>query len=221
MHDYDRTMGRTNMESFEFQAEEEMNEFEFEGEQELISEEEVNELATELMSATNEQELEQFLDGLVNRVGDAVRKVGSKAVDFARSPAGQQIGHTLRTVARTALPLIAEKVVDRYAPGFGPLAGGAVEGIGQAMGLELEGLSHEDRDFEVAKQFVRLAADAAQTAAHAPPHEDPVLVAKHAMTEAARQYAPGLLASVPTANPHGSSAGRWFRDGSRIVLEGA
>ena len=84
MHDTDRTMGRTNME-FGFQGEGNMNEFyaemengEFQGEQPLLHEEELNEMAAELLSVTNDRELEQFL-------GDVFKKVGSAVGSFVRS----------------------------------------------------------------------------------------------------------------------------------------
>src|SRR5262245_48390091 len=118
MHDTDRTMGRTNMEAFEFQGEEEMNEFygeseqEYEGEQPLLQEEELNEMATELLSVTNDRELEQFLGGVFKKVGNAV---GS----FVKSPIGQQMGGMLKGVAKQALPMVGQAVGNYFAPGVG------------------------------------------------------------------------------------------------------
>ena len=91
------------------------------------------------------------------------------------------------------------------------------------FGLELEGLSHEDREFEVAKQFVKLATDAAQNAAAPPPGASPAQVAQKALTEAAKKFAPGLLGGG--GNGAGLAAGghhhgRWIRKGHKIVLYG-
>ena len=53
----------------------------------------------------------------------------------------------------------------------GPLGapiGSGLASIGRrALGLELEGLSHEDQEFEAAKRFVRFAGEAVNNAASA------------------------------------------------------
>jgi uncharacterized protein (DUF697 family) len=212
MHDIDRTMGRTNMEAFEFQGEEEMNEFQSEGEG-VLHEEELNELATELLSVANEQELEQFLGGLIKKVGSAV---GS----FVKSPVGQQLGGMLKGVAKKALPIAGAALGNLIAPGVGGAIGGKLgSAAGSLFGLELEGLSHEDREYEVAKQFVRLAADATHNATKAPPGTPPAKVAQSALTQAAQKFAPGLLAGGPSAGS-GGARGRWIRKGNKIVLYG-
>jgi len=228
MHDIDRTLGHTNMETgYEFQAEEEAGEYgEFQAETgEGLGEEELNELATELLSVTQERELEQFM-------GSVFEKVKGAVTDFARSPVGQQVGGMLKNVAHQALPVLGQMagtaIGERFGmPGVGGQIGSALAtGAGSLFGLELEGLSNEDRDFEMAKQFVRLAADAAQTAAHAPPGQNPVEVAQNAIVEAAQKYAPGLLEphGGPMAgggpSPHGATSGRWVRKGNKIVLYG-
>jgi hypothetical protein len=226
MHDYDRTMGRTNMEAFEFQGEEEMNEFygeseagEYEGEQPLLQEEELNEMATELLSVTNDRELEQFL-------GNVFKKVGSAVGSFVKSPIGQQMGGMLKGVAKQALPMVGQAVGNYFAPGVGGAIGSQVgSAAGQLFGLELEGLSHEDRDFEVAKQFVRLAADAAQNAAHAGPGQNPAAIAQHAIADAASRYAPGLIAPAQGGYGGGvqagaTASGRWVRKGNKLIVYG-
>jgi hypothetical protein len=217
MHDIDRTMGRTNMESaFEFQGEEE-SESEFQGEREagLFHEEELNELATELLSVSNERELDQFL-------GDVFKKVGSAVGSFVKSGVGQQLGGMLKNVAKTALPMVGSAVGNLVVPGVGGAVGGKLaSAAGQMFGLELEGLSHEDRDFEVAKQFVRLAADAAQTATQASPGMPPGQIAKQAVTAAAQKYAPGLIGNGSGGtSASGADHGRWVRTGRKIVLYG-
>jgi hypothetical protein len=217
MHDIDRTMGRTTMETaFEFQGEEEA-ETEFQGEQEagVFHEEELNELATELLSVSNDRELQQFF-------GDVFKKVGSAVGSFVRSPVGQQLGGMLRGVAKQALPMVGSALGNLVVPGVGGMVGGKLaSAAGQMFGLELEGLSHEDRDFEVAKQFVRLAADAAQTAAQAAPSASPALIAKQAITAAAQKFAPGLLGDGGSAAAvAGATSGRWIRRGRKIVIYG-
>jgi hypothetical protein len=219
MHDLDRTMGRTNMETaFEFQGEEETeNEFSGENEGGLFHEEELNEMATELLSVSSEREMEQFL-------GDVFKKVGSAVGSFVKSPIGQQLGGMLKGVAGQALPMVGSALGNLVVPGVGGVVGGKLaSAAGQMFGLELEGLSNEDRDFEVAKQFVKLAADAAHTATQAAPGTPPAQVAKQAIVEAAQKFAPGLLnghgggaAAIAAGAPHG----RWVRKGRKIVLYG-
>jgi len=218
MHDIDRTMGRTNMETaFEFQGEEESetNEFQGESQEGLFHEEELNELATELLSVSNDKELEQFL-------GDVFKKVGSAVGSFVKSPVGQQLGGMLKGVAKQALPMVGSALGNLVVPGVGGAIGGKLaSAAGQMFGLELEGLSHEDRDFEVAKQFVKLAADAAQTATQAPAGTPAAQIAKQAITEAAQKYAPGLIGGGQAAAASGGAAhGRWIRKGRKIVLYG-
>jgi hypothetical protein len=218
MHDMDRTMGRTNMETaFEFQGEEESENNEFQGEREagLFHEEELNELATELLSVSNERELEQFL-------GDVFKKVGSAVGSFVKSPIGQQLGGMLKGVAKQALPMVGSALGNLVVPGVGGAIGGKLaSAAGNMFGLELEGLSHEDRDFEVAKQFVRLASDAAQTATQASPGTSPAQIAKQAITEAAKKFAPGLLGrNGHTGASSGADHGRWVRKGRKIVVYG-
>lgn len=219
MHDIDRTMGRTNMETaFEFQGEEEaQNEFQGESEAGLFHEEELNELATELLSVSNDRELQQFL-------GDVFKKVGSAVGSFVRSPVGQQLGGMLKGVAKQALPMVGSALGNLVVPGVGGMVGGKLaSAAGQMFGLELEGLSHEDRDFEVAKQFVRLAADAAQTAAQAAPNAPAAQIAKQAISDAAQKFAPGLLGGGGgngVATAAGGHSGRWVRRGRHIVIYG-
>ena len=86
-------------------------------------------------------------------------------------------------------------------------------------------MSPEDQEFEVAQRFVRLAGDAAQMVAQAPPQAPPAQAARSALAAAARIHAPGLL---KPSSPGMAGAevrrrrttGRWVRRGNRIVLLG-
>jgi hypothetical protein len=90
-------------------------------------------------------------------------------------------------------------------------------------------LEQEDREFEGAKQFVRLGADTVKQAAVASPAADPRAVAQNAAIAAANKHAPGLLGGAARAMPGampGAMAGmrgrtgRWMRRGNKIVLYG-
>lgn len=239
MHDLDRTLGNTHMESgfaghqreaadaFEYEDEladeyaqegefggegEFDGEEEFEYEDEVLHEEEVEELAAELLSVSSEHELQKAL-------GNVISKVGRAAGRFVRSPVGQQLGGVLRTAAKTALPIAGRAIGNAIAPGVGGAIGGQLaSAAGSMFGLELEGLSHEDAEFEVAKQFVRMAADAARTATEAPANVHPREIAERAVDAAARKFAPGLTQELVVG---GGGSGRWVRKGNTLVIYGA
>lgn len=219
MHDIDRSQLESGYEAFEA----EQFEYAFEGgpgrsgqSASPFSEAEEMELAAELLEVTNEAELDHFLGDLIKRGASAVGK-------FIKSPTGQALGGVLKGAAKQALPMLG-KAVGTY---FGGPAGAAVGGqlastAGKLFGLELEGLSHEDQEYETARQFVRLAGTAASTAASAPPNTPPPVAAKTAFASAAKQFAPGMLGQGlggAAAGVEGRS-GRWVRRGRKIILYG-
>ena len=62
---------------------------------------------------------------------------------------------------------------------FGASIGsGLASAAGRVFGLELEGLSREDQEFETAKRFVRFASEAVKDAASASPAGDPQALAR-------------------------------------------
>ncbi|WP_431103209.1 hypothetical protein [Roseateles noduli] len=216
MHDIDRTQMEYENEQFEF------GENEWSTESGAFSEAEELELAGELLSVANEGELDRFLGDLVSR---ATKAVGS----FARSPIGQAVGGVLKGVAKKALPMAGTAIGTYFGGPLGARIGsGLANAASNALGLEAE-MAGEDREFEGAKQFVRLAAQTAAQAASAPPNADPRAVAQQAAVAAAKQHAPGLLtggasaASAPptAARPGAATSGRWVRRGHRIVIFGA
>jgi hypothetical protein len=83
------------------------------------------------------------------------------------------------------------------------------EGI---FGTELEGLSPEDREFETALRFVRMASEMTRIAARASPGAAPDIIASHAECLVARHLAPGLF-RVPPASSVGFRARRRARLG--------
>ena len=115
------------------------------------------ELAAELLDVTNEAELEGFLGRVV---AATARNIGG------RLPAdtGRALVAVLRRTAERTLPTLATSRRPR-----GPAAGpSAAETAARVYGLELEGMSAEDRDFEIARQFLRFAQAATARAATAP-----------------------------------------------------
>jgi len=216
MHDLDRTLTELNNESSnEYGYEFGESEFETSAENwgETLNEADEMELATELLSVGSEAELDHFLGGLLRTAGK-----------FLKSKTGQALGGMLKAAAKTALPVIGNAI----APGIGGMVASAAS---DAFGLEMEGLSAEDAEWEAAKSFVRFADAAIKQASSAHPSVPPQAAARTALIQAAKQFAPGLLRETgsphhPRAQPaspahHGSGAsGRWIRRGNKIILLG-
>jgi hypothetical protein len=139
-------------------------------------------------------------------------------------------------VAKKALPIAGGAIGGYFGGPLGAQIGsGLANAAGSALGLEAESLEAEDREFEGARQFVRVAADTVNAAANAPPGADPRAVAQSAAVAAASKHAPGLVGQgggmpngggmqgggVPGQHHHGRHhAGRWVRHGRKIVLYG-
>jgi len=111
-------------------------------------------LAAELLTVSNEAELDQFLGKLIRGVGRGFRR-------FARSGFGRFLGGALRNVARAALPTLGGALGSLIPiPGVGTALGAAAgNAVGGALGLEFEGLSNEDREFEIARRIVRIGIE--------------------------------------------------------------
>jgi len=214
MHDIDNTLTELELEGEEeFEWEDpDIEPGEFEGSN-LFDEAEEMEMASDLLNVSSDQELEMFLGKLFRKVSRGVRRV-------IRSPVGRALGGVLKRVAKRALPIAGAALGNLVAPGIGGVIGGKLaSGAGRIFGLELEGLSPEDQEFEAARRFVRLAADAAAKAAAAPAAAHPTQVARAALASAARKHAPGLLGGTSALG--GGRSGRWVRRGRNIVVMGA
>jgi hypothetical protein len=212
-------------ESFELSPEYEAleaGEFEMGGEtgwghesHEVLSEQELMELTHELLEVSSEQELDMFLGDLIKRVGG-----------FIRSPAGQAIGGVLKGVAKKLMPVAGAALGGFVGGPIGAKIGGGLANLaGNALGLEYE-MSAEDREFEGAKQFVKLASSAIRSAAATPQTANPIAQAQAAVAAAAQRHAPGLLEGmgvVQAGAPAGGCArgGRWIRKGRNIILVNA
>jgi hypothetical protein len=190
-----------------------------------LSEADEMELAAEFLEITTEGELDQFLGNLVRKAGRAIGKA-------VKSPLGRAIGGVLKPLAKAALP-VAGKALGTFVGGpvGGMIGGKLASAAGRMFGLELEGLSAEDREFEVARRFVRMASATTKNALNAPPNANPVAVAKQAAAIAGRKLAPGLSRRGPAdvgpaiagadIVPAGSRRrGSWIRRGRRIILLG-
>ncbi len=229
MHDIDRALFEGQDEGTWGEVMDEESGYSFEGEQSPFQAEDSYEndemwgetdgetdelaLAAELLAVTDEGELDQFL-------GSLARRAVSAAKDFAGSSAGKAVGNILKSAARKALPQLGQAVGNYIVPGAGGQAGrrmGQWLGTKFESGLQLEGLSPEDRDLETARAFVRFATSTAQRAAAMPKSVPAPLAAQKAATAAARQHLPGLLKS-PGKSGSPAESGRWIRRGRNIVI---
>jgi hypothetical protein len=182
----------------------------------FLSDEQEMELTSELLEVTGEQELEQFLSNLISTVGSAVGQ-------FARSDTGRALGGVLKDAARQALPIVGRAVGQWASPTRGgDIGADLATQAGRALGLELEGLSAEDAEFEAARQFVRFATEAARNACLGQSYGPPEQVARTAAVQAAQVHAPGLAPRLQgRSGSRWPRSGRWIRRGQTIVLIGA
>ena len=217
MHDLDRVqIGGRETETYEFGG--------GGGGGRIFNEQQEWELASELLEVGNEQEFEQFLGNLISKAG---RAVGS----FISSPTGQAIGGVLKNAAGQLLPMAGQAIGGYFGGPTGAQIGGQLaQAAGGALGLEAEA---EEREWEAATTFVRLAGETVRNAASAPQGANPMAISQSALAQASQAHAPGLVAPPEAmggamGGPYGGGApmgggrsGRWIRRGGKIVLFGA
>jgi hypothetical protein len=176
----------------------------------VFSEDEELEFASELLEIATERELDEFVHGLIRNAQQALNEAAEPAVEY-------DIGDILKGIAKVALPIIGGVAGGFFGgPGGAALGSSLAGSVGHAFGLELEGLSPEDSEFEVGKQFIKFAGATVKNALEADPELDPATIAHQAAVEAARLYAPGLMnisgASNPIPMDHDRN-GRWLSNG--------
>lgn len=265
MHDMDRIMNEEFNEEYGFLNENEMGyegewegewagegEWEWEGEGEwewegeTLNEDTEYELAAELLSVSNEEELDQFL-------GKLVRKVGSGVSRFAKSGIGRTLIGGLKSVAKVGLPIAGKLAGGFFGGPVGAAIGGKLGGMASKLfEIQGEGMSNEDLEFEMARRYVRLASSATRNAATAAKRGGPPKqIATQAIKKAAARHMPGLLknrsivmgghsAGLSGGGSYGGGggsyggssyasgadasegqSGTWSRRGNRIILYGA
>jgi hypothetical protein len=178
-----------------------------------FDESEEAELAMELLAVASEAELDQFLGKLIKGAWKGVKKVG-KAI----APLARPLGGALRGLAKTALPFVGGALGSFIPiPGVGTAIGTAVgSAVGSALEMEFTSMETEEREFEMARRFVRIAGTAAQQAAQAAARlggsGNPTTAVRDALQAAARAHLPRLA--------RGQGNGRWERRGNRILVSG-
>jgi hypothetical protein len=176
----------------------------------VFSEMDEMELAVGLLGVTTHAELESFLGDVINQAG---RVIGKAVPPLG----GSALASILTAAAKQSLPVVDGVLEHRPSQ--------TVSAAAKYLGLELEGLSPEDQEFEAAKQFIRFAGDATKNAVASPVSMSP----QAAATQAARRYAPGLRGGLagaappadapPADGPTGTAqSGRWVRRGPNIIV---
>jgi hypothetical protein len=216
MHDLDLALHELEPEyegAEAFEGEGEAIEPEAEYDSEGFEQNEEYELATELLEATSDEEIEHFFGKLFKKAAGALGRA-----------AGGPLSSVIRSVAKKALPMLGTAAGTYFGGPLGASIGAKLgSSAGQMFGLELEGMSPEDQELEVARRVVRLASDAARQLSAVAPTGDLTSAAKSAVMSAAAKHAPGLLGAVGpgiASALHGGTgqSGRWIRRGRRIVL---
>jgi hypothetical protein len=197
-----------------------------------LNEQQESELASQLMEIASEDEMDYFLPaliglgaqllpGLIKGIGGLF---GGKANEISPSR-GSAVEGELKSIAKVALPFLGS-AVGSIVPGIGTAIGGA---LGSALGglfeLEMEELEPEDKAFEQARRFVRLAVTTGQKAAAIPAHVDPSSAAQAAVRAAVQQAlgpkaARNRVAATGEVERLRGPSGRWIRRGNKIVLYG-
>lgn len=154
----------------------------------VFGETEEMELGAQLLEVTDENELDGFIGKLIARTTGGTNGSG----------VSRHLRGLLCQAAKRALPIIGDAAGNLIAPGVGGAAGSRLAAAaGDLFGLELEGLSPEDQEFEVARRFVRFAGASARNARRSRGGVPPQIAAQQAVGAAARRYAPGLLRRRP------------------------
>jgi hypothetical protein len=170
-------------------------------------------LAAELLNAAGRPSFHALLGRLVRSAASA----SGRALDDS---VANELVKLLQVAARHALPAL-------NAPGSTTLhTSPPTKRIARFFGIELEGLSPEDQEFELARRFAQLATEAVRQAALAPKHLPPVAIARRAAARAARRYAPGWVSPhaqaptllAPRASPSFAPTGRRVRHGAGVAV---
>mgnify|MGYP007071095063 CR=1 FL=1 len=178
------------------------------------------ELATELLGVTNEAQMDEFMRNLFKKVGAVAKRAWN-------SPVGGFLRKSLGKLA----PIAGTMVGGMFGGPLGAKIGGKIgSGAARLFRLELEGLSAEDQEFEIARAYVRFAGDATKRAAMN--HQkgmEPKKAVQTALAESARLHAPGLLETNEMGGMDGGyrsagasqipASGTWFRRGNRIYIK--
>jgi hypothetical protein len=228
MHDIDHTLSLAELENS------------FEQPDRVLDEDQVEQLAQQLIEANDEFELEEAMDAVyISTIPNSeleFESAGSnpawnKLKDFARSGAwaGPTAGLAANQLTKAGADFakkkgwIEEGTKDFLKTWVAPALGwGTAALTGYGVGklkqrpTEDQQTTEEELEFEGASNLVRTLSDAARTAARHKNDAPPATVAKKAFVSAVKKHAPHLL----KASQGKAKSGRWTRRGNQIILHG-
>lgn len=137
--------------------------------------------ATALLEASGPAALPAVLARLLQRAARAAGGTIDRALE-------RELIGLLQRAARVALP----------EPCAFASPGGCAARASRFFGIELEGLSPEDQEFESARRFIQLVHAVAGQALRAPSRLRPAFAARLVAARAARRFAPGWSAALNT-----------------------
>lgn len=144
-----------------------------------FSEAEEADLAGKLLDIGSERELDYFLGSLIKKAGQLVGKV-------VHSPIGKALGGALKGALKTIAP-IAGGALGTF---VGGPAGAALGSSLASMATKNLEVSQEqaDREFEVARRFVRLAGTVVNRALQSPEQASPPALAQQVLSEVSGEW---------------------------------
>lgn len=229
MHDLDRVQLEIDNDDDEFEVDD-FDEFESDfDDDELewddegpLDEDEETELAMELLSVTDDEELEQFLGKIFKKVARVARRA-------VRSPIFKKIIKYAKPIAKKLLPMAGKAIGSYFGGPPGGMAGSALASkLSTMFEIDVTGMSGDEMELEVSKRIVRLVSTAAKKALAAPSGASAGKVAQSAIKSAIRKHAPGLtrsgltkLSPRPLKMMGQARSGRWIRRGRKIIILGA
>jgi hypothetical protein len=180
MHDIDSTRLETHAEQDEYPAYQEFEDGS-QGEDSFempMTAEEEEALAAELLGVTNEAEMDQFFGKLFRKLRPAI---GGAARFLAQN--GGPLVSALKGIAKKALPFVGGALGSAIPiPGVGTALGTALGNVAsKLLEMETDELELEDREFEMARRFVRLASHAVRQGTRIPPRYNPRATANLAL----------------------------------------
>lgn len=157
--------------------------------------------------------------------GQALGALGGKVGNAIGGKVGGQLGSTIASGMQKGGTWLGQQ--------GGAYVGGkagdfVADKAKQIFNLEFEGLSPEDREFEIARSFVRFSSDLARRSYGRYRRNPRIAVrdlGRQSIYDSASRYAPGLLVNdtpdMPISSTAGAMSGRWIRQNGNIVILGA
>lgn len=175
-------------------------------------------LAYELMTVSDEAEMEEFLGKLMSSAARKFKKLGRAALPrllpILKGPAG--------SLLKGAMPLLGS-ALGSAVPGAGTLLGGmAGQRLGQLLGGQMEDASDDEARVDLSRKLVNTVSDAVDRAVQDPRSgAEPVSAARDAFVGAIQaNLPPGVRRALAGGKGSGAGAqsGRWVRRGRKIIL---